>query len=281
MNVLCKYAVIRFMPFSETEEFANIGVLVYAPKLGTFDFKLAKTRFARVTKFFDDLDGEMYKNAVHHIKFELERIKRVSLKFSADGQMDLFNEVIRKRESIVRFGKTGTLLAETPDVALNQLFDRFIGRKFATREYRETQMVKTLRQTFDDKLSLKYKELELRAGYYPVKLPLVAQMGKSVRAIKPMSFGQTKPLALLEHGEIWINRVNRLIKSGALSREQMLFVIESPSFETVELEKAFLEVKAEMDALKVDVLSFDEENKILKFAAQDLSPESVENGFLN
>jgi hypothetical protein len=64
---------------------------------------------------------------------------------------------------------------------------------------------------------LKYKELELKADYYPVKLPLVAQTGTLVRAIKPMSFGQTKPLALLEHGEIWINRVNRLLKSGALS----------------------------------------------------------------
>ncbi len=279
MNVLCKYAVIRFMPFSETEEFANIGVLVYAPKSGTFEFRLAKTRFARVTQFFDDLDGEMYKNSINHIKFELERIKLISSNFASDEKMELFNEVIRKRESIVRFGKTGTLLAKSSEAALNQLFDRFIGRKFVTREYREAQMVKTLRQTFDDKLSLKYKELELRADYYPVKLPLVAQTGKLVRAIKPMSFGQTKPLALLEHGEIWINRVNRLLKSGAISHEQMLFVIESPTFETIELEKAFLEVKSEMDTLKVEILSFDEKNKILKFASQDLTPESVENDF--
>jgi hypothetical protein len=140
-------------------------------------------------------------------------------------------------------------------------------------------MVKTLRQTFDEKLSLKYKELELRADYYPVKLPLVAQTRELLRAIKPMSFDQTKPLALLEHGKIWINRVNRLLKSGALSHGQMLFVIETPTFEAIELEKAFLEAKSEMDALNVEILSFNEENKILKFASQDLIAGSVENGF--
>jgi hypothetical protein len=40
-NAVYQYAVVRFMPFIETREFANVGVVLIAPKTGKFLFKLA------------------------------------------------------------------------------------------------------------------------------------------------------------------------------------------------------------------------------------------------
>ncbi|MER2494051.1 DUF3037 domain-containing protein [Catenovulum sediminis] len=44
-NTQCMYVVVRFMPFAETREFANVGVVVIAPKLGLYEFKLAPKSF--------------------------------------------------------------------------------------------------------------------------------------------------------------------------------------------------------------------------------------------
>ncbi|ENY0008485.1 DUF3037 domain-containing protein, partial [Neisseria gonorrhoeae] len=35
-----RFAVIRFMPYVQTREFANIGIIITHPKSGYFDFKI-------------------------------------------------------------------------------------------------------------------------------------------------------------------------------------------------------------------------------------------------
>jgi hypothetical protein len=44
-NTVCQYAVVRFMPFAETREFANVGIVIIAPKLG---LRIAWTPILRV-----------------------------------------------------------------------------------------------------------------------------------------------------------------------------------------------------------------------------------------
>ena len=45
MAIPVVYAVIKFRPYTETEEFANIGVVACAPDAGFFAFKLEKNWF--------------------------------------------------------------------------------------------------------------------------------------------------------------------------------------------------------------------------------------------
>lgn len=52
----CQYKIVRFTPYVETEEFANVGVVLYCPATGVLDYKLAPKRFGRVTSFFDGMD---------------------------------------------------------------------------------------------------------------------------------------------------------------------------------------------------------------------------------
>jgi len=39
-RTICQYSLIRFIPFAETEEFANIGIVVYLPETKQLRFKL-------------------------------------------------------------------------------------------------------------------------------------------------------------------------------------------------------------------------------------------------
>ena len=50
--------VVRFLPYPETEEFVNIGVVMACPETGTFDFRIETRRRERITGFFPELEAE-------------------------------------------------------------------------------------------------------------------------------------------------------------------------------------------------------------------------------
>ncbi len=75
MKTLYQYAIVRFLPHAETGEFANVGIVLCAPEQAAFEFRLAPTRFARVTDFFEDVEGKLYKTTITTVQNELKRIK--------------------------------------------------------------------------------------------------------------------------------------------------------------------------------------------------------------
>ena len=56
MKTACHYAIVRFMPFVETEEFANVGVVLFAPQDRYFGFRLLGNRTSRITNFFEQME---------------------------------------------------------------------------------------------------------------------------------------------------------------------------------------------------------------------------------
>jgi len=73
-KIACQYAIVRFTPFVETGEFANVGIIMMAPKHRFFGFELETKRYGRITNFFEELDAKVYKKTLHNMKEELERI---------------------------------------------------------------------------------------------------------------------------------------------------------------------------------------------------------------
>ena len=66
----CQYALLRFRPFAETGEFANVGIVLLAPEARFFGFKLLN-RYGRITQFFKELDKKVYLNGRGLFKEEL------------------------------------------------------------------------------------------------------------------------------------------------------------------------------------------------------------------
>ena len=52
MSTACHYAIVRFMPFVETGEFGNVGVVLFSPTARFFGFRLLGQRISRITNFF-------------------------------------------------------------------------------------------------------------------------------------------------------------------------------------------------------------------------------------
>ena len=58
----CQYSIAQFLPYAETGEFANVGVVLVCPSqcfMGAQFLSTKKT--ARITSFFDRLDKRVYR----------------------------------------------------------------------------------------------------------------------------------------------------------------------------------------------------------------------------
>ena len=280
----CMYAVVRFMPFAETREFANVGVVVIAPKLGLYDFKLAPKTFNRVTKFFDDLDGVVYKHAIEGFEAELQRIRNYLVHHHVQGKglVEYFNEITRPRESVLHFGEIGTILSDDINIVVDKLYERLIGRNFTeSKEYKEQQMLRVLKSQLTAKLptGVRYTKQNIKAGAFDIPVPLVNSTNGNYRIIKPLAFEQQNVLLAMEHGETWVGRLKKLIDSDVLQADKALVAFEKPSHRKQEFMNVYEDVVGAVKDLGALAQDYANTSTIIQFAAADLSPESVEQGF--
>lgn len=113
MRIACQYAIVRFLPFLETGEFANVGVVLFAPKKGYWGSKLAPDTFPRVTQFFGEIDRKVYRTAMQGFNQEMLEIQRLAGELYGKELLEFGREVTRLRESLLRFGELRTLLGNS------------------------------------------------------------------------------------------------------------------------------------------------------------------------
>src|SRR5665647_1135763 len=109
-KLACNYAIIRFLPYPETEEFVNVGVVLACPSAHYFDFRMESQR-SRVTGFFPELDKSIFLQGRNHFRLEMTRVRRFMdrasneniMSFAAQEFNRAFLDVVKPRESIFRF----------------------------------------------------------------------------------------------------------------------------------------------------------------------------------
>ena|SRR5690554_1150889 len=229
MRTLSLYAIVRFMPFVETQEFANVGVVLCAPDQGKLFFKLARKRFGRVTQFFDDLDGKLYTQALTVIEQELKRVEAYVAEKPGEKAALIFNELTRHREGVIYFGNVRPALVDNPAVKLEELFERYVQRDFVNDEYRERVLEKLIRQTFTEQKIEGFKKAKLALKLGEFELPFVRDGIKGRQIIKPLAFDRKTPLAAFEHAKQWTDRFIRLRDDKRVLQQNMLFALDVPT----------------------------------------------------
>jgi hypothetical protein len=232
---VCNYAVLRFLPYPETGEFVNLGVVVHCAELGFLGVELERKKLQRVTDFFPELVKEEFKTAQDAIWAELERVRE---QMKTLGQTDLkrrvFRELVRPRESIFRFGEVKTVLTDHPQELVQTLFTQQVRRHFAaTKEQQEAQMARryyaALRE-FCPEREFHQNRLVGKDEYH-VRVPLCTDMlggnGAPLRVIKPLDLDRDEPTAIIDHGDAWIGKVRRLGEIGCRP-DRFIFAVSTP-----------------------------------------------------
>ncbi|EKT4527629.1 DUF3037 domain-containing protein [Pseudomonas putida] len=247
MKYICNYSILRFLPYPETGEFVNIGVVLIANN-GDFRFKI-ETKRKRVTDFFPSLDSKIFLRARREMDAELSRLSS----FFTENRSDLpallgtFKHLIHPRETMMRFSDPGTMAIENANQAVTDLFNHYVHHSFATKEYQETKLERQLGKLLSAyNLKQRYSEHKLGTADYPVKFPFVMVDGaQPVQALKPIHLGHDEPSKIIEHGDAWISKVRRLSSADQMAQDT-LFIAGPPEAGKAKLVKAFREIYEEL-----------------------------------
>ncbi len=227
----CRYSIIQFVPYVETGEFANIGIVLVCPQTGYFGFLLQERRTKRITDFFEGLERGHFRRAVDAVKVELGRVRTSILtrrdKNDGDFVRGVFNALTMPREAIVRFSETRVLMTVDPAAALQEKFDHYVDHSFATPEYVE--------QTMNGRLKDLLARLSLIAPFRPArignevvnaKFDFVQTLdGEPLKVIKALNLTHKDANDMAAHGDVWLGKLKRLRKFD-LAPPEILFNVE-------------------------------------------------------
>jgi len=275
MRMTCLYAIVRFVPYAEVSEFANVGIVLCVPERQYFNFKLAPAKFKRINDFFEALNSGLFGAAKENLENDLLRVKHLGHSTNPDQLAFMFKDIVRSRENIIRFGELRSALIDiSPDEYLEALYSKFIGRDFITPERHsiEDKMVKTIRDNFKSHHLPVYKRAKITSELIEATFPLVNQENGN-KVIKPLAFKQDSTTQIIEHGERWHGKIKRLINSGNLINANILLPFEAPKPKNPLLTKAYNEVVAGFNEIKVDVCDYKDNESLFTFARRDIQVE--------
>lgn len=276
-KLVCNYAVVRFMPYPETEEFVCVGIVLLCQTTRFFGYKLETKRRDRVTGFFPELDVAVLTQGRRIFEQQLQHVHRVLTNVDNQGQMTLgwdevdpvavFKELVRPRESLFRFSGIATVLTENPAAEIDRLHEHYVNRQFAQRdEYQELVMTRRLMELFRRNAVLGYRTELLGDETYKFRVPFVkgelANPG-AFRAIKPLNLTQSDTTKIIDHGDLWLKRA-RLLLDMNVTPDRLLIPVKTAA----EAKRADVahEVCERFRDLNVTLIEFGRQDEILGFA---------------
>ncbi len=280
-KIVCNYNVIRFLPYPETQEFVNIGILAYCPQIGWMDYLLEIRKTKRIKMFFPELDIDIFNAGKQNFTQEMNRLvyehkdidtRQWVLPVHQKYITGIFTEIIRPREEIFRFGEPATLLTDDPEKDLYNLFNHYVERNFTKqKDYQEKIMNNHLAKMFKAKdLLNRYHNIKIGTEDYHVSIPFVEQKDddpRPLRALKPLNLNQNEATKIRDHGDGWCNKVKRLNNMGLLPYK-MLFAVEHPPEHDTKRGEAATEICEMLVEQGVQVENFADEEKLTNFATQ-------------
>lgn len=125
---VCNYAILQYLPYREREEFVNIGVVLCCGDPCMFDFLMEGPGMPdRVKALFPRLGEDVFMRSIAAMHLELDRIEsRLDNDKTARVCNLAFQELVRPRESVLRFGEIRTFMADEPGKAVEELFHRYV-----------------------------------------------------------------------------------------------------------------------------------------------------------
>ncbi len=178
----------------------------------------------------------------------------------------LFAEVLRPRESIVRFSKPRAVLADEPKETLKELLSFYVQRDFVTKEYREKVLEKGMRKLlFQSELGERFQPERIGDDEFHVVFLFVEMHDElPTKVIKPLNLAQDDSTKILEHGRKWVFRMRELKKRHVLP-ESVLLAVDGPA-ENGRRDNAYREVVEMLSDTGATVLPYEKQEKILEFA---------------
>lgn len=229
MSSVYHYAIVRFRPYAETGEFANIGVIAVNLATSEMQFRLAPKRFARIGHFFDTKAHQAYSSAIEELRIELPRAIEFLPRNYVRSSTVQFSGLIGSAESSITFSEPRTIKTDLDlDNLIAKLFDRFVRREFDRDEDIEARLTKDIRKKLHQFGIKHFRTLTVADEIIPIRFPL-AYYSSNLAAIKPLAFDHKNPIHIIDYSAYWKKRLIYHLEKGNIQPGNLYLAIEPPS----------------------------------------------------
>lgn len=265
-QVACSYAALRFLPYRETGEFANVGVVVWAPAARFFSYRCNLRLGKRIRGFFPDLDLDFYRKAVCGAQGLLDALHDQfagKLTLQQDVQVQRFHELVRTREGLMTFGPAGAMLADSPEQALDELYQRLVLRQFTKKpEYQEVVMQRRLGACLRTWKLMQFYRKDVIVGddHFRITAPFAHLVDLTpAKILRPLDFDKKDSTGIYKHGDVWVAALRRLREFNTLP-QQVIIPVRLPG--TGERLDAAHQVMRDLANAGAQTMSIDDEDAV-------------------
>lgn len=126
------FAILRYVHDAATEEFVNIGVVMWIPERSKLLFRINE-RVGRLSKFFKNIDTPSYRQMMSNLKRAAD-LKWASdnvttpylFKNIADRPIEIFHAIVREDASCFQWSRLMSGISQDAERRFEELFEEFV-----------------------------------------------------------------------------------------------------------------------------------------------------------
>lgn len=132
------FAILRYVHDPSTEEFINVGVVLYAPE-AQFAGAMCRTNFERLSGMFPDFDGRAFRSLMRFVQSSFRQInddlrQPDMLRPLPSSVITLAHAVLPPSDTSFRWSEPAGGIADYPEGALQKIFARMVSNYDEPRE---------------------------------------------------------------------------------------------------------------------------------------------------
>ena len=212
------FAVLRYVHNVSTEEFVNIGVVMWIPERYQLIFRVNE-RFGRLSGFFKDLNGSSYRQMVRNFKSTSDGVATNNLfKDSPENPFEIFNKIVQEDASCFQWSRLMSGISVDPEKRFDQLYEEFVTfhESFKPPQRRSEDVIwKGVRQ------ALKKRHLESRVQFNvkmaATNFDYLFKMGwnnGNRQVLEPISLAYRYPAEIVHKANTWSGQLFNLSKDN-------------------------------------------------------------------
>ena len=235
-NVAYQFSVLRYVHDTVTQEFVNVGVVVFAPEASFLQARCTDS-YARISHMFRKIDGTQFRQISHYLESQIcaqEKRFNSSLPFERPPALgSLLAQILPPDDSAFRFSDAGVGLSTDLNQTLASLYRRHV----------ETYIAGETARRDDDEVWRVFKEPLDHANITPRLKPklIVAPnfeyeferswKNKIWHVYEPVSFDLVEESSILDKANRWVGRAASLRDSR--DKFRMYLLLGEPRHEGV------------------------------------------------
>ena len=271
-----RFRILRYVHDVSTEEFVNIGVVMWVPEYSQLIFRL-NTQSRRVSRFFTDFDSDGYRKMVRNLQHAFDEIAIDIQKFdlfkeTPQNTFEIFNELVREDASCFQWSPLMSGISANPEERLERLFVEFVTFHESpglSRHREETMIWDTVHQALiEHNLERRVQfKVKMEADNFEHQFKMGWNNGLP-QVLEPISLTLSKSTSIVNKAITWSGRLFNLSKNNTFECTAVI----APRDEHIDI-KAFnqgLHILKDAHSMR-KVITVDEANDYMSEINKDLS----------